>query len=58
MAVVGSRSVQGELAAELLAAHLAQLRPALVVSGGATGADALAAKWARVNAVPLAGAAA
>lgn len=53
VAVVGSRSVQGELAAELLAAHLAQLRPALVVSGGATGADELAAKWARANAVPL-----
>ncbi|NML65916.1 DUF2493 domain-containing protein [Hymenobacter sp. RP-2-7] len=53
VAVVGSRGVDGEPAAGQLAAHLARLRPALVVSGGAAGADALAAGWARANGVPL-----
>ncbi len=53
VAVVGSRSVRGELAAGKLAVHLAQLRPGLVVSGGAAGADELAAAWARANGVPL-----
>ncbi len=50
VAVVGSRSI-GSCAA--LAQRLAELAPALVVSGGAAGVDALAAAWARANGVPL-----
>ena len=36
-----------------LARRLAELAPAEVVSGGAAGADALAAAWARANGVAL-----
>jgi hypothetical protein len=50
VAVVGSRSVTRCAA---LGQRLAELQPALVVSGGAAGADALAAGWARANGVPL-----
>ncbi|UYZ64861.1 SLOG family protein [Hymenobacter weizhouensis] len=53
VAVVGSRSVQGGPTAKRLACYLAHLRPALVISGGAAGADQLAASWARANGVPL-----
>jgi predicted Rossmann fold nucleotide-binding protein DprA/Smf involved in DNA uptake len=53
VAVVGSRSVQGGPTAERLAHYLTHLQPALVVSGGAAGADRLAAEWARANGVPL-----
>ena len=50
VAVVGSRSVKSCAA---LARRLAELEPAEVVSGGAAGADALAASWARAHGVPL-----
>ncbi|GAB3843195.1 SLOG family protein [Hymenobacter jeollabukensis] len=50
VAVVGSRGVVRNAA---LARRLTELMPALVVSGGAAGADALAASWARANGVPL-----
>ena len=50
VAVVGSRSVT-QCAA--LGQRLAELAPALVVSGGVAGADALAAEWARAHGVPL-----
>lgn len=48
--VAGSRNVTN---CPKLAQRLAELRPAEVVSGGARGADALAAQWARANGVPL-----
>ncbi|MGI4886453.1 MAG: SLOG family protein [Janthinobacterium lividum] len=50
IAVVGSRGVKSCAA---LARRLAELEPAEVVSGGAAGADALAANWARAHGVPL-----
>ncbi|GAA4382086.1 SLOG family protein [Hymenobacter koreensis] len=50
VAVVGTRSVRSCAA---LARRLTELQPALVISGGAAGADALAAGWARANGVPL-----
>lgn len=50
VAVVGSR---GTARCTALAQRLAELQPRLVVSGGAVGADALAASWARANGVPL-----
>ncbi|HEX8429188.1 SLOG family protein [Hymenobacter sp.] len=50
VAVVGSRSVTRCAA---LLARLAELAPDQVVSGGAAGADTLAAEWARANGVPL-----
>ncbi|AII50841.1 SLOG family protein [Hymenobacter sp. APR13] len=50
VAVVGSRSATGSTA---LQQRLTELQPALVVSGGAAGADALAARWARAHGVPL-----
>ena len=50
VAVVGSRGVKSCAA---LARRLAELEPAEVVSGGATGVDALAAGWARAHGVPL-----
>lgn len=50
VAVVGSRSVKSCAA---LLARLTELNPAEVVSGGAAGADALAATWARAHGVPL-----
>ena len=54
VAVVGSRSIQGDqTTAKRLGCYLAHLRPALVISGGAAGADQLAAGWARANEVPL-----
>jgi len=50
VAVVGSRGVKS---CPALLARLAELAPGQVVSGGATGVDALAAGWARANGVPL-----
>ena len=50
VAVVGSRGIRSCAA---LAQRLAELKPTLVVSGGAVGVDALAAAWARANGVPL-----
>ena len=50
VAVVGSR---GLAACAALLARLAELAPAELVSGGATGADTLGAEWARANGVPL-----
>ncbi len=50
VAVVGSRSVKS---CPALLVRLAELAPDQVVSGGATGVDALAASWARANRVPL-----
>lgn len=54
VAVVGSRSVTscGALARRLDALHALGL-VGQVVSGGAAGADTLAAEWARANRVPL-----
>ena len=49
VAVVGSRRV---VSCPALVARLAALAPALVVSGGAAGADELAAEWARKAGVP------
>lgn len=49
VAVVGSRRV---VSCPALVARLAALAPALVVSGGAAGADLLAAEWARKAGVP------
>ena len=53
VAVVGSRSVTSNPTAQRLARYLEHLRPGLIISGGAAGADALAASWARANGVPL-----
>ncbi|GAA3959367.1 SLOG family protein [Hymenobacter antarcticus] len=50
VAVVGSRGVAS---CPALLARLAELAPAELVSGGATGVDSLAAKWARTNGVPV-----
>lgn len=50
IAVVGSRGIR---ACRALTHRLSELHPARVVSGGAQGVDALAARWARENAVPL-----
>ena len=50
VAVVGSRSL---MKCPALLARLAELAPDQVVSGGAAGADALGAEWARANGVPL-----
>ena len=50
VAVVGSRSL---IKCPALLARLAELAPDQVVSGGAAGADALGAEWARANGVPL-----
>jgi predicted Rossmann fold nucleotide-binding protein DprA/Smf involved in DNA uptake len=50
VAVVGSRGVAS---CPALLARLAELAPAQVVSGGATGVDSLAADWARANGVPV-----
>jgi predicted Rossmann-fold nucleotide-binding protein len=50
VAVVGSRGIKSCAA---LARRLAELEPALVVSGGAAGVDAIAADWARTHGVPL-----
>ncbi|RTQ45488.1 DUF2493 domain-containing protein [Hymenobacter gummosus] len=54
VAVVGSRSLATcpALIARLEAMHATQ-QLGLVVSGGAAGADALAAAWCRANGVPL-----
>ena len=49
VAVVGSRRV---VSCPALVARLAALAPALVVSGGAAGADLVAAEWARNAGVP------
>lgn len=32
---------------------LSELRPSVIIQGGARGADSLAAKWADINGVPL-----
>jgi predicted Rossmann fold nucleotide-binding protein DprA/Smf involved in DNA uptake len=48
--VVGSRTVAH---CAPLWARLADLAPALVVSGGAAGADRVAAEWARAHGCPL-----
>ena len=50
VAVVGSRGVKSCAA---LTRRLAELEPVEVVSGGAAGADALAASWARAHGIPL-----
>lgn len=50
VAVVGSRNLTE---CPALLARLAELAPDQVVSGGAAGADTLAAEWARANGVPL-----
>jgi predicted Rossmann fold nucleotide-binding protein DprA/Smf involved in DNA uptake len=50
VAVVGSR---GLATCAALLARLAELAPAQVVSGGATGPDTLGAEWAWANEVPL-----
>lgn len=50
VAVVGSRNVAD---CPALLVRLAELTPAEVVSGGAAGADTLAATWARAHGVPL-----
>ena len=50
VAVVGSRGMRS---CPALGQRLAELVPAEVVSGGAAGADALAAAWARANGVAL-----
>jgi hypothetical protein len=50
VAVVGSRTVTN---CPALARRLAELEPAEIVSGGAAGADTLAAAWAMRNLVPL-----
>ncbi len=50
VAVVGSRGVTE---CPALLARLAEMAPDQVVSGGALGADQLAARWARANGVPL-----
>lgn len=46
LAVVGSRGFRDD---KLMAAHLAAISPALVISGGARGADQMAETWARRN---------
>lgn len=48
LAVVGSRGFRDE---KKMSSHLAELAPAMVISGGARGADAMAEAWARRNGV-------
>lgn len=50
VAVAGSRSIRSCTA---LTRRLAELQPAQLISGGAAGADTLAATWARAHGVPL-----
>ena len=50
VAVVGSRGIAS---CPAMLARLAELAPAQLVSGGATGVDSLAADWARANGVPV-----
>lgn len=48
--VCGGRSFDGWSAVHRT---LSEIKPSVVIQGGASGADQLAAKWADVNGVPL-----
>jgi len=50
LAVVGSRSFDNKAR---LAEVLAEYSPSEIISGGAQGADTLAAEWAREHAIPV-----
>jgi predicted Rossmann fold nucleotide-binding protein DprA/Smf involved in DNA uptake len=50
IAVVGSRSFND---ANLLSKTVSEFFPSEIISGGAVGADRLAASWAKSNGIPL-----
>lgn len=48
LAVIGSRGFRDD---KLMSSRLSELKPSLVISGGARGADQMAETWARRNGV-------
>lgn len=53
IAVVGTRTIGDAASYALLCATLDALRPGKIVSGGATGADFLAVRYAKSRMIPL-----